>query len=540
MDEQLNSDKDKIGKEDIDIQDYLDNNNYDKENDNIIQSEYFNKFESENNNINYRENYREKIFNEKNMQLKQDQNKNDKNNSKIENKGNYIHTYTNEKLNKLNNIINRNNYMFMTPNNQYNNARNKNKKNKGKANSYLSKFEKYKEEQNKIYDLNKQYSNFKDHKNDNFLERMNFDIFRRNYKELRLNNLMNLNKAKENEKKRIMIFNRLVEDADKRIKQRQKMNNSKNKLNKDFISAEKATKKYNDKEWNKIYQRRFKSYQDNINKKREESRKFYEDKKKQEEDEIINSNPSKKASSEHILEVSKRMYDEAKKRKIKMEEKKMNKKDLNDTDESVLKYVKKINAEPYNFDDNDNVNFSEKDNFDSNNDIVLNQFLLEDNKSIQGYNNNKKKRNIIKKKKPLSITKNKKMAVSEFNNLRFGNKNKNTKKNKIREINSARYMHKNERYMHDNNNINNINDDYFNNFKKSDNVAILDGKIYDLDEERKILIKMASERKLNNSNNYYKLNRERNKSSDKLMKRAINSESKDLIYQFFLKQLEDD
>lgn len=530
MDEQLNSEKTEIEKEDMDIQEFQDNITDEKENDNIIKSDNSNHFLNDNNNINYRE----KILNEENMQFEQDSNMNDNDNSKIKNNGNYIHTYTNEKLNKINNIVNRNNYLYMTPNNNhYNSTRSKNKKIKEKANSYLSRFDKYNKEQNQIYDLNKQYSNFKDHNNDNFLERMNFDIFRRNYKELRLNNLMNLKKDKENEKKRIQIFNQLVEDADKRIKQRQKLNNSKNKLNKDFISAEKVSKKYSDKEWNKIYQRRFKSYQDNINKKKEESRKFYEDKKKQEEDEIINSKPNKKASNQHILEVSKRMYDEAKKRKIKLEEKKMNKKDLNDTDDSVSKYVKKISSEPYNFEDN--ANFSEKDNFDSN-DIILKQFLLEDNKSVKEYNNKKKKNNIVKKKKPLSITKNKKMAVSEFNNLRFDYKNKN--KSNMTGIYSARYMHKNKRYMPDSNNILNIKDDNFSNGKNNGNFAIIDGKRYDLDEERKILIKMASERKLQNNKNYYNLNRERNKSSDKLMRRAINSESQDLIYQFFLKQLE--
>ena len=535
MDEQLNSDKTEIEKEDIDLQDYQDNIIDEKEIDNIIKLDNSNHFLNDNNNNNNNINYREQIFNEENMQFEQDNDMNNNNNSKIENNGNYIHTYTNEKLNKINNIINKNNYMFMTPNNHYNNTRIKNKNNKEKANSYLSRFDKFNKEQNKIYDINKQYSNFKDHNNDNFLERMNFDIFRRNYKELRLNNLMNLKKDKENEKKRIMIFNRLVEDADKRIKQRQKLNNSKNILNKDFISAEKVSKKYSDKEWNKIYQRRFKSYQDNINKKKEENRKFYEDKKKQEEDEIINSKPNKKASNEHILEVSKRMYDEAKKRKIKMEEKKVNKKDLNDTDDSVSKYVKKISSEPYNFDDN--INFSEKDNFDSN-DIILKQFLLEDNKSIKEYNNIQKKNNVVKKKKPLSITKNKRMAVSEFNNIRFDYKNKNKNKNKKKGIYSARYIHKNKRYIPDSNNIINIKDDNFINGKKSDNIAIIDGKRYDLDEERKILIKMASERKLQNNKNNYKLNQERNKSSDKLMRRAINSESQDLIYQFFLKQLE--
>ena len=77
----------------------------------------------------------------------------------------------------------------------------------------------------------------------------------------------------------------------------------KNKLNKDFISVEKMFKKYNSKEWNQIYLKRFKSYQDNINKKKEEKRKFNENEKKRKEDEIINySNKKKRVSSKKKLD----------------------------------------------------------------------------------------------------------------------------------------------------------------------------------------------------------------------------------------------
>jgi len=76
----------------------------------------------------------------------------------------------------------------------------------------------------------------------------------------------------------------------------------KNSLNKEFISVEKTFKKYNSKEWNAIYMKRFKSYQENVDKKREEIRKQKEKEKKQKEDEIINfSNKKRPKSSSKLL-----------------------------------------------------------------------------------------------------------------------------------------------------------------------------------------------------------------------------------------------
>ena len=76
----------------------------------------------------------------------------------------------------------------------------------------------------------------------------------------------------------------------------------KNSLNKEFISVEKTFKKYNSKEWNAIYMKRFKSYQENVDKKREEIRKQKEKEKKQKEDEIINfSNKKRPKSSTKLL-----------------------------------------------------------------------------------------------------------------------------------------------------------------------------------------------------------------------------------------------
>ena len=56
-------------------------------------------------------------------------------------------------------------------------------------------------------------------------------------------------------------------------------------------------KTYNSKEWDEIYKKRFKSYQDNINKKKEEMRLIKEKQKKIKEDEIINYSNKKRAKS---------------------------------------------------------------------------------------------------------------------------------------------------------------------------------------------------------------------------------------------------
>ena len=75
--------------------------------------------------------------------------------------------------------------------------------------------------------------------------------------------------------KSLNLTNREKSNENKNINKSNSINNSrKNGLNKDFISLEKMFKKYNRKEWGEIYIKRFKSYQEHINKKREEIRKI--------------------------------------------------------------------------------------------------------------------------------------------------------------------------------------------------------------------------------------------------------------------------
>lgn len=393
-------------------------------------------------------------------------------------------------INKKDNLINTkfNNYLYTQSNK---NSHNKDNNGNIRKNT------------NKSYYSNTNYNTKKEKGNMFFLNYENFK------KAKKINNLKNgySNYHNPNKEKKFLIFDRLSQAVNKKTKGRQN-----NKLNKDFISVEKINKRYNNSEWNEIYNKRFKSYKDNIDKRREENRKFYEDEKKRKEDEIIKLYQSKKASNNHIMEASQRMYDEAKKRKIKIEEKKLN--NINDTEESIYKYVKKIKSEPYIFnedDDEDNIFYYKNNSYNK---------LLFNNYNEYNINNKKKNRSI---KKNFDLRKNKRMATSEFNNKRFDKKYRNNKYN-----------------------------NYFKNFrdeKHNSNIIYVDGNRYNLDEERKLLIEMARQKNLHQSscnninlikdNSCYCLKDNKNKQYNSTRNKSSISESDKLIYQFFMRQLEE-
>ena len=299
--------------------------------------------------------------------------------------------------------------------------------------------------------------------------------------------------------KRKKVFNRITDNN----KRNYSFRDNKSKLNKEFISVDKLNKKYNNSEWNEIYNKRFKSYQEKINEKREESRKKIEENKKKKEDEIINLCPKRKASMDHIMETSQKMHDEAKKRKIKIEEKKMNSKNVNDMDDSENNF---IFNKPYIFE-------SEK-NFNSR----YNKYNLFLNKKGNNYNNIKVKNRTIKNKK--DIKKNNRFPVSEFNNKRFDRK--------FRGINNSMQS---EKYIFKNNYEDVDDGKYFNK-----NILYFEGKSYNLEEERKILTQMAKHKNLYEINDNYNLDYELKGKNNGNKKN--NLESDKLIYEFFMRQLE--
>ena len=161
-------------------------------------------------------------------------------------------------------------------------------------------------------DLIKESSKLKANINDNFMIRMVFDVLKRQNKEKRLEYIIEKTKNKIDENKRIKSFNRLIEDANRRLEVQEQLINLKNKLEENEI--EKPLKKYKQEQWENIYNKRFKNYQNlhdtkiqlEINKKEEE-------KKKDEEKEIQMCKVIKKPMK-NIIEYCNKLYKESKKK----------------------------------------------------------------------------------------------------------------------------------------------------------------------------------------------------------------------------------
>ena len=370
-----------------------------------------------------------------------------------------------------------------------------------------SKYENYNIEK-MIYNYIKDYSHIHldNDKDIDFINRMKYDIYKRQIKESKINEYIEKYKVKMNEEDRIEVFNRLIKDANRRSEAQENMENMKYKLSEDIILKEK--KKYNDDEWKEIYQKRFKNYEENKNKKKEEMIKNEELKKLKEENNEINLFKTKKKPKKLIEEAAQRMYDEAKKRKIKMNEKidRINK--YNNEVEDAAKYTKKIKSESYSFLDDDeeiDENISKDNNIKNlKNGLSFNDFYI-GKRNNNNYNN-----------KQVKIRKKKGMSVSEFNNKRFEKRPRTGKS-----------------YNGKNNNINNnkMNQIYFNEYMKKNE------KYFNLDEERDILLKMNKNNNINikkNNNNINNNKIEIEKNIDKPSAGVSN-----IVEQFFLRQIND-
>ena len=136
----------------------------------------------------------------------------------------------------------------------------------------------------KIYYFNKEFSKFHINTEENFMERMKFDIYKRQIKEKKLDDFIKNNKVYLKEENKIKTFNHLIEDANRRLKAQINSKILNTQLDNDLISK-KESKKYNYNEWDSIYEKKFKNY------------------------------------LKQIKEISEKMYDEAMKRIIKKKQK---------------------------------------------------------------------------------------------------------------------------------------------------------------------------------------------------------------------------
>jgi len=232
----------------------------------------------------------------------------------------------------------------------HNQKKNKRQNNYSNLNQINSAFDNY-DLQKLTYSLIKDYSLIQINKDEKFLDRMKFDIYKRQSKDERINKLIEENKKKIDEVERIKTFNRLIEDANRRNEANENLKKKEDNLNHDIISPK--NKKYNDNEWNNIYQKRFKSYENKTKEKLAKNRNEENEKLKKKEQEEINMCKTKKASLKHIEETAKKMYEESKKRKIK-------KFLLIDFDNEPMKYKKTFSNINYKFNDDDDINEKNK------------------------------------------------------------------------------------------------------------------------------------------------------------------------------------
>ena len=170
------------------------------------------------------------------------------------------------------------------------------------------------------YELNKQYNHTKISKKENFMQRMMFDVFKRQTKDERLTNLLEKNKVKINEVERVNTFNRLIEDANRRLEASEKLDSMKN----NYLYAENNSqpRSVSLSKWENIYNERFLNYkkekEDELKKRIIEKEKIL----KEEEDKIIENinKTTRRATKNTVEKICNRMYEEANKRQIVSEQ----------------------------------------------------------------------------------------------------------------------------------------------------------------------------------------------------------------------------
>ena len=286
-----------------------------------------------------------------------------------------------------------------------------------------NKFELYNTEA-LAYEAIKNYSHCRPKEN-SFLKRMEFYSVKKQTEGKIIDIMVNKAMRKIPEKEKILIFNRLIEDSNRRVeaKNRIQIVNQNNKIANELYDSESALKKKK-----KFDQRKFEDdYHENIINKLKERERHLEllrNKKiqdeKEKEDLIVKQMKSrnKKASQLEIDSISKRLYDEANNRKLKREmlrsfseyefEKRLN--TISDMNKNTRNYSPFLNQNHfksiekktnnsnsknyYNFTtsnyNNNSINSSEnnKNNF-SNEPISYKKKLIDNmKKNINGYGNN--------------------------------------------------------------------------------------------------------------------------------------------------------
>jgi hypothetical protein len=200
-----------------------------------------------------------------------------------------------------------------------------------------NKFEAYNLD-NLAYDAIKKYSKFKP-KNFSFYERMKFYAIKQQTKNYMINMMINKAKTKMKETEKILTFNRLINDSNRRseAKNRIELLNSNNKIANELYDTENLVMKTKKKKFDPIqFDKKYKENVINYLKEKEHSlnllrqqKEIEKNEKEQQEINEMKKYNNKKATNKQIEAISQRLYTEANIRKLKS--------NINSRDNSTLK-----------------------------------------------------------------------------------------------------------------------------------------------------------------------------------------------------------
>ena len=286
--------------------------------------------------------------------------------------------------------------------------------------SIENKFEAYNLD-NLAYDAIKKYSKFKP-KNFSFYERMKFYAIKQQTKNYMINMMINKAKTKIKETEKILTFNRLINDSNRRseAKNRIELLNSNNKIANELYDTENLVMKTKKKKFDPIqFDKQYKENVVNFLKEKEHSlnllRKQKELEQKEKEEKEINEMKKyhqKKVSMKQIEAISQRLYTEANLRKLKS--------NMNSNENSTIK--NKINHLNNNKFKHKRYNSSKNSyyfNVNSKNNIFDNEYNINNFYNSSNENQTKKNKNKINKqtKKYIPYNNAEKMVDLFFENL---------------------------------------------------------------------------------------------------------------------------
>ena len=294
-------------------------------------------------------------------------------------------------------IINEDNFEAPEPNIQIQNKKNNDEKKlrpktSHEVESNQIQIKDIAEEEQLRFDFQREYKKYRTDRNKVFLERMTDDINKRKKMEEAMDKFIKKSKLKKNEEDKIIIFNRLIEDTNRRFDEKEKIIQDKEEEEKGNIellkrALNKENKKYSKKEWNKIYHKRFetfeknryKKYIKNVSNEVQEELDLYEEEKpkklpkyknKKEVEQVIENN-IKNLYNDYIIRKQKMINKEKNLELLNKNNKLLYSEELNKTNRakkfrksnSKTKYINNINIKNIDIKGLDIKNFDIKNNF---------------------------------------------------------------------------------------------------------------------------------------------------------------------------------